>query len=164
MHISLLGTEMKREQYCWVDGQWMPNDDWEGASGANEAASKVEAAPVARVQGARVLLEPIDPHCAKFLPDFLASIAKQAEELSSLAREANLQQLRRSLHDLKGLVGLFGLGQIRDRVVQTEMQVIESGPIESIVSMVEEIAQVLRETARLDPKCFPVADVAGPRG
>jgi signal transduction histidine kinase/DNA-binding response OmpR family regulator len=101
-------------------------------------------------------LEPIQAACIKFLPAFLADIPKQTERLMSAMREADIAQLQKVLHDLKGTCGLFGLRKISELAAQSEKQLIETATIDSTSADIENISRMLREAASIDPARFPV--------
>jgi signal transduction histidine kinase/DNA-binding response OmpR family regulator len=130
------------------------------SSGTNvDTAPATETAPPTAASGtvaASLDIEPIQAACIKFLPAFLADIPKQTEKLMSAVREADIAQLRKVLHDLKGTCGLFGLRKISELAAQSEKQLIESAKIDSTATDIENISRMLREAASMDPARFPV--------
>jgi signal transduction histidine kinase/DNA-binding NarL/FixJ family response regulator len=125
---------------------------------SNEVSHAAEAAQPLPSDSSDLMmdLEPIQSACIKFLPAFLADIPKQTEKLMGALRDADIGQLRKTLHDLKGTCGLFGLRKISELAAQSEKQLIETAAIEQAAADIENISQMLRQAASIDPARFPV--------
>jgi signal transduction histidine kinase/DNA-binding NarL/FixJ family response regulator len=131
---------------------------------SDDAKRAEETKPASVAPGGNLLmdLEPIQSACIKFLPAFLADIPKQTEKLISAMREADIAQLRKLLHDLKGTCGLFGLKKISELAARSEKQLIETAAIDSATADIENISRMLREAASIDPARFPVRGSEAP--
>jgi signal transduction histidine kinase/CheY-like chemotaxis protein/HPt (histidine-containing phosphotransfer) domain-containing protein len=131
----------------------------ESEGAPDDAAAVAESVPAAATPGADGILmdlEPIQAACVKFLPAFLADIPKQTERMMSAMREADIAQLRKVLHDLKGTCGLFGLRKISELAAQSEKQLIEAATIETVSAGIENISRMLGEASGIDPSRFSV--------
>jgi signal transduction histidine kinase/DNA-binding NarL/FixJ family response regulator len=119
-------------------------------------AAETDPTPPSDSNDLKMDLEPIQSACIKFLPAFLADIPKQTEKLLGALRDADMGQLRKTLHDLKGTCGLFGLRKISELAAQSEKQLIETAAIEQAAGDIENISQMLQQAASIDPSRFPV--------
>ncbi|MGD0463335.1 MAG: ATP-binding protein [Tepidisphaeraceae bacterium] len=160
-----LSKPVDRELLLAVVSHYVAAGRDEPAGARVDAKPAAEAAPPPVASGSNNLsmeLEPIQAACIKFLPTFLADIPRQTEKLMSAVRDADIAQLRKLLHDLKGTCGLFGLRKVSELAAQSEMRLIETAAIDSTARDIENLSQMLRQAASIDPACFPVRGNGAP--
>jgi signal transduction histidine kinase/DNA-binding NarL/FixJ family response regulator len=92
----------------------------------------------------------VQPHFALFLPQFIADLPKHVDRLISHSREADVAELRRVLHDLKGTAGSYGFPQITDLATAAEQRLLETSNIESVADDVAELVKVIRSVEGFD--------------
>jgi signal transduction histidine kinase/CheY-like chemotaxis protein/HPt (histidine-containing phosphotransfer) domain-containing protein len=152
---NLLLAEVGKHTRAGQNGSTFGPDETETGAASCQAASRLLSPPASDPQSPTPI-GPIEAQCVEFLPDFLASLPAQAEELMSAVREDDLEQLRKLLHGLKGTVGLFGLREISEMVARAEREMQEPTAVETAAASAAAIAQYLRDASRLDPGRFPV--------
>jgi len=90
----------------------------EPAADGEVAAAATDGAPSGVDEGVR-----------RFLPQFLARLPEQVNELCEGIRRGDLQRLADTVHQLSGTAGMYGFADVGDLAYQAEMLVRPDGPV-----------------------------------
>jgi HPt (histidine-containing phosphotransfer) domain-containing protein len=92
-----------------------------------------------------------DPDMKEMLEEFVALLPERANELSSLLRGGDLEQLRRAVHQLKGAGGGYGFPQITEAAAAAEQRIKAKEALESVAAGVESLLGLIRSVQGYDP-------------
>jgi CheY-like chemotaxis protein len=110
-----------------------------GETGSIAPAKKLDL-PVTKVRS--TLAD--DADMSEIIGEFVATLPKQVERLSSLVQERNLDELRRAVHQLKGAGGGYGFNEITDVARVAESGITANEPFEKVAQQIEELTSLLQ--------------------
>jgi CheY-like chemotaxis protein/HPt (histidine-containing phosphotransfer) domain-containing protein/anti-sigma regulatory factor (Ser/Thr protein kinase) len=91
-----------------------------------------------------------DADMKQVLSEFITKLPDRVDQLAELLQRKNLEELRRTVHQLKGAGGGYGFPQITDAAAAAERRVKEEGAIEAITNDINALIQLIRSVDGYD--------------
>lgn len=104
-----------------------------------------------------------DPDMIEVLGEFVARLPERVEELGRLLDTGNLEELRRTVHQLKGAGGGYGFPQITDAAALAEKRVKSNEALASVAQGVNSLIQLIRSVEGYDKSRENLCAAEGPR-
>lgn len=107
-----------------------------------------------------LLADPSDPSDQEWLKETIVNLASdlnaRISNMDSTTQQKNWEELKASLHQMRGVASNFGLSKLADLSTHAEDS-IRNSEFEKASNLVQEISKVWQETKRELQQKFPVS-------
>src|SRR6185369_13350854 len=86
-----------------------------------------------------------DVTMAPIIGEFVSGLPAQVEQIQQALRSADLESLRRLVHQLKGSGGGYGFMPLTDAAANAERTIITQAPLESISAEVAKLIELVQK-------------------
>ena len=109
--------------------------------------AQAELAPAGRLRS----IYRDDPDMAVVLEKFVSELPAHVQSLSTMLRERDLEELRRTVHRLKGSGGGYGFDAITDSAASAEKTIRSTDSLDQITDAVHQLIDLVRHVEGYDP-------------
>jgi len=92
-----------------------------------------------------------DPDLAPFLPGFIADLPGIVARVSALLDAGNIAELAGSIHQIKGIGGLYGFAPMTEAATRAELSILESAQFQRIANEVKSLIALIRRVEGYEP-------------
>ena len=93
-----------------------------------------------------------DPDMKEILAEFVAQLPLQVSRLSEMLSQNNLDDLRRTVHQLKGSGGGYGFSAITEVAARSEQGIKAAAPLETVAAQVQSLIELIRRVEGYEPE------------
>jgi len=98
-----------------------------------------------------------DTDVMPFLPAFVSDMPALVGKLAALLDQQDLEELRQTVHQLKGAGGLYGFMPLTDAATTLEDRLLAGEPIETVAAGIEEFIDLIRRVEGYDRRREPAS-------
>ncbi|MEX2214640.1 MAG: response regulator [Phycisphaeraceae bacterium] len=93
----------------------------------------------------------VEPALEPYLKQFISELPDQVRQIVEMTSQRDLESLRRMLHGLRGIGGLYGLMPITDLAGRAEECIMADAELHAVQARVDELIDLIRSVAGYDP-------------
>jgi HPt (histidine-containing phosphotransfer) domain-containing protein len=85
-----------------------------------------------------------DPDMQELIQEFVSRLPQRAARMMELLRDQDIEQLRQTVHQLKGAGGGYGFGEITHRATDVEKTIKAGAGLDAVAAQVESLVRLLQ--------------------